>query len=176
MNTIVIRGRLQPAAVVAATLLLCLPALAMGPPRHHNRKAAHAQIEALELQWRQAAINNDVVGMDKLLSEDYLGITATGELVTKAQWLERMSARSLTITRLDASDMKIKLKGPIAIVTSLAQVEGMDDGKPLRGSFRYTHVYQRLPSGIWNITSFEATHIPLSGGHHAPVDSGAGPR
>ncbi len=173
-----IRERLMPvAAVAAASLLMCVSARAMGPPRHHNRKAAHAQIEALEQQWRQAALNDDVPGMDKLLSEDYLGITASGELVTKAQWLERMSAHSFAITRLDASDVKIKLKGPIAIVTSLAQVEGMSDGKPLTGSYRYTRVYQRLPSGVWNITSFEATHIPRSGARQrAGVDSGAGQR
>jgi ketosteroid isomerase-like protein len=176
MNQSVIRGRLQPvAAVVAATLLLGLPVRAMGPPRHHNRKQAHTQIEALEQQWRMAVLNNDVAGMDKLLSDDYLGITASGELVTKAQWLERMRTRNFMLTRLDASDVKIKLKGTIAIVTSFAQVEGTSDGKPLTGSFRYTRVYQRLPSGAWNITSFEATHIPRSGGHQrAGDDPGAG--
>ena len=116
-------------------------------------------------------------GWTSCLSDDYLGITASGELVTKAQWLDRMRSRNLTLTRLEASDIKIKLKGAIAIVTSLAEVEGMSEGKPLTGSYRYTRVYQRLPNGVWNITSFEVTHIPRSGTRQrGGVDSGSGQR
>jgi ketosteroid isomerase-like protein len=54
----------------------------------------------------------------------------------------------------------VKLIGSIAIVTSRAEVEGTNDGVPVRGTFRYTRVYQRLPSGMWKITSFEATRVP----------------
>jgi hypothetical protein len=58
--------------------------------------------------------------------------------------------------------MKIKLIGQrAAIVTSLARVEGTNDGRPLHGNFRYTRVYQRLPgTTTWRITSFEATRVP----------------
>ena len=62
--------------------------------------------------------------MDKLLSDDYLGITATGEVLTKTQQLDRMRDRKFVLTKLDISETKIKLVGNIAIVTCLAQVEG----------------------------------------------------
>jgi ketosteroid isomerase-like protein len=61
--------------------------------------------------------------------------------------------------------MQVKLVGSIAIVTSRAEVEGINDGTPVKGTFRYTRVYQRLPSGVWKITSFEATHVPGLGEH-----------
>ena len=79
-------------------------------------------------EWRQAALTDDVPEMDKLLSDDYLGITANGEVLTKAQELDHMRNHKLVITRLQVSDFKIKLIGRIAIVTSLAQVEGSLDG------------------------------------------------
>jgi ketosteroid isomerase-like protein len=56
----------------------------------------------------------------------------------------------------------VKLVGSIAIVTSHAEVEGTNEGVPVQGTFRYTRVYQRLPSGAWKITSFEATRVPGS--------------
>jgi ketosteroid isomerase-like protein len=56
----------------------------------------------------------------------------------------------------------VKLIGSIAIVTSRAEVEGTNDGVAVQGTFRYTRVYQRLPSGVWKITSFEATRVPGS--------------
>jgi ketosteroid isomerase-like protein len=126
--------------------------------QHHERKhIERAQIVALEQEWQQAALADDVSTMDKLLSEDYLGITANGEVLTKAQQLDHMSSRKFVLTKLETSELKIKLIGNIAIVTSLAQVEGSSDDRPLDGAFRYTRVYQRLPSGTWKITNFEVT-------------------
>jgi ketosteroid isomerase-like protein len=125
-----------------------------------HKRAAHEQIEALEKQWQQAQLAGDPQAMDKLLSDDYLGITATGEVVTKAQQLDHMRARKVLVTNLETSDLKIKLIGQIAIVTSRARLDGTSDGDPLHGEFRYTRVYQLLPSGTWKITNFEATRIP----------------
>jgi ketosteroid isomerase-like protein len=145
--------------VLTTTLLVAtLPhAFAQDRDRREHKRTEHAQIVALERQWQKAALADDVSIMDKLLSEDYLGITASGEVLTKTQQLDRMRDHKLNITRLDTSEIKIKLVGNIAIVTSLAQVEGLDNDEPLHGAFRYTRVYQRMPGGIWKVTNFEVT-------------------
>jgi ketosteroid isomerase-like protein len=138
--------------------LLALPIHA-GP--HRGSRTMRDQIEALETQWKKAALANDIEAMDRLLSEDYLGITANGQVVTKPQQLDRMRTHNFSINTIDVTDVKIKLISQhAAIVTSLAQVDGTNDGRPLRGSFRYTRVYQRIPNDGWKITSFEATHVP----------------
>jgi ketosteroid isomerase-like protein len=125
--------------------------------QHEHKRTEHAQIVALEKQWRQAALADDVPTMDKLLSEDYLGITGNGEVLTKSQQLDRMRDGRFMITKLEMSEVKIKLVGNIAIVTSLAQVEGATGDETLHGAYRYTRVYQRMPGGIWKVTSFEVT-------------------
>lgn len=143
-------------AAVLVTPLLC----AQKSPIHHKRKhLEHEQIVALEHDWQQAMLDDDVPAMDNLLSDDYLGISATGEVFTKVQQLDHMRDRQFVVTSLETSDRKIKLVGNIAIVTSLAQVEGTIDGQTLHGLYRYTRVYQRLPGGIWKITNFEGTPI-----------------
>jgi ketosteroid isomerase-like protein len=121
------------------------------------------QIEQLESQWKQAMLADDVTAMDKLLSEDYLGVTAGGDLVTKSQQLDRMRTRKVSVTKLDTTEIKFKLIGQIGIVTSLAQIEAESDGRTITGQYRYTRIYQRLPNGSWKITSFEATRVPGSG-------------
>jgi ketosteroid isomerase-like protein len=100
--------------------------------------------------------------MDSLLSDDYIGISMTGQVNTKAQQLDRMRMKKVVLTRIDLGEMQVKMVGSIAIVTSRAEVEGINDGMPIRGTYRYTRVYQRLPSGGWKITSFEATRVPGS--------------
>ncbi|MEO6803342.1 MAG: nuclear transport factor 2 family protein [Granulicella sp.] len=132
------------------------PALA-NPAPHARKQDAKQQVEALEEQWRVAQLAGDMTTMDKMLSDDYIGISITGEVDTKAQQLRRVSDRRMMLTKIELSDMKVKLVGAIAIVTSRAHVEGTNDGASVMGMFRYTRVYQHLPSGQWKITSFEAT-------------------
>lgn len=124
---------------------------------HGKKPDAKHEVELLEEQWRVAQLAGDTGTMDKMLSDDYLGISMTGEVDTKAQQLRRVADRRLMLTKIELSDMKVKLVGAIAIVTSRAQVEGMNDGTPVMGMYRYTRVYHHLPSGQWKITSFEAT-------------------
>lgn len=142
-------------------LTLALIALPMHAGPHRGSRTMRDQIEALEAQWKKAVLANDTDAMDHLLSDDYLGITSSGQVVTKPQQLDRMRSRNFALTSLDVSDVKIKLISQhAAIVTSLAQVDGTNEGHPMHGAFRYTRVYQRIPNDGWKITSFEATRVP----------------
>ena len=155
--------------VMAAFLVPAVP-LASAQNRAHreHKRAERAQIVDLERQWQKAALADDIPAMDKLLSDDYLGITATGEVLTKTQQLDRMRDRKFMITKLETSELKIKLIGNIAIVTSLAQVEGASgDNEPLHGAYRYTRVYQRLGGNVWKVTNFEVT--PANRQHRVPA-------
>jgi ketosteroid isomerase-like protein len=148
------------AAILAAALLAApLPAVAQDGQHRAQKRIERAQIEALEQQWHQAVLTGDAVTMDKLLSEDFLGIEANGEVVTKAQQLDHMRNRQFVISRLENSDVKIKLIREIAIVTSLAQVTGIVDGEHLQGAYRYTRIYQHLATGAWKVTNFEVTPV-----------------
>jgi ketosteroid isomerase-like protein len=150
------------ALLTAVVMGWSVPALcaSWNQPLHEKKHDAKRQVEALEEQWRQAQLGGDVATMDKLLSDDYIGISMTGQVNTKAQQLERMRLHKVALTRLDLGERQVKLVGSIAIVTSRAEVEGTNEGATVKGTYRYTRVYQRLPSGVWKITSFEATRVP----------------
>jgi ketosteroid isomerase-like protein len=128
--------------------------------KHERKRSEREEITHLEERWRQAQLAEDTSAMDRLLSDEFLGITAAGQVVTKAQQLDRMRTRRLDINRMDISNIKMKISGNVAVVTSLAMIEGTADGKPLRGAFRYTRVYHRVGRGDWKITNFEATRVP----------------
>lgn len=117
-------------------------------------------MELLEEQLRVAEVSGDVAAMDRLLSDDFVGISVSGELNTKSQQMDRMRSRALVLTELQLSDIKIKLLGQVAVVTGRARAEGMSGGAPLKGNFRYTRVYLHTPGGGWKITNFEVTRIP----------------
>jgi ketosteroid isomerase-like protein len=154
------------AALILIAILLTTHAAKAGVPvpvpGHKNKDDIKRQVEDIEQQWRNAQLTGDVATMDKLLSDDYIGISLNGQVNTKAQQIQRYSSRRVSLTRLDLTEMKVKLIGDIAIVTSRAEVEGTADGNSIKGTYRYTRVYQHLPSGAWKITSFEATRIPTA--------------
>jgi ketosteroid isomerase-like protein len=147
-------------------------AAAWAQPVHlhkEHKRDYKREIEAVELQWRTAQLAGDVATMDKLLAEDYFGISVAGELNNKTQQLERLQKRMLVLTRIDVSDTKIKIVGRVGIVTSLAQIEGTNEGAPMKGTFRYTRVYKRYPDGSWKITNFEITRVPDKGDRRIPT-------
>jgi ketosteroid isomerase-like protein len=135
------------------------------PVRAHavfpHKDGTHKEIEALELDWRQAQLTNDITVVDRLLADDYLGISANGTLETKADELTRRRAGSIHITQLDLSDIKVRIYGDTAVVTSKAEVVGKNGDRDISGHFRYTRVYSNR-MGQWRIVSFEASRISKS--------------
>ncbi len=163
----------------AALAVVCFPAgQADGQHPKRNDQYKH-QVEQLEQVWRKAELSGDVAAMDKLLSDDYVGITMSGQVVTKEQQLERLRKRTMPLSRIDLTDVHVKLIGTTAIVTSRAEVEGTDEGVAIHGTFRYTRVYSRQLTGAWLVTNFEATRVgppplrPPAGG--SPNSGGAPP-
>jgi ketosteroid isomerase-like protein len=178
-----IRGAPFVLAVVFSSML---PVPSQGQHQHPRHKQdSKRQVEKLEETWRLAQLNGDAEAMDRLLSDDYIGITMSGQIVTKTQQLDRMGTRTLSLSKIDIDDVKVKLIGQTAVVTSRADVEGTNDGQSMHGIYRYTRVYTRTPSGTWKITNFEATRVGAPGAQRqarsfdqsapVPLQPGGGP-
>lgn len=154
------RGSSHQTRLLAIPLLLSVSVNGAWAQRHERKRVERAEVLAMESEWRRAQLSEDIPEMDRLLSDNFLGITAAGQVVTKTQQLDRMRSRQIAISKLDMADTKIKISGNLAVVTSLARLDGMSNGAPLHGSFRYTRVYQRASGAGWKITNFEATRVP----------------
>lgn len=143
--------------LIAAVICLAMATPAWAMPGRHSR-AIHKKIEALELEWRNAEVQNNVGVMDHLLADDYLGISANGTVETKAQELAQRRAGTVRIQSLDLSDIKVRVYGDTAVVTSTAQLVGVNGQSNISGNYRYTRVYNKR-FGQWKIVSFEASRI-----------------
>jgi ketosteroid isomerase-like protein len=143
--------------MLAAALCLVLANPAWAMP-HHESHAIHKEIEALEMQWRDAVLGNNVSQMDHLLADDYIGISANGTIETKTQELAQRKAGTVRIQSLDLSDLKVRVYGDTAVVTSRAELTGVNGQSDISGNYRYTRVYNKR-LGQWKIVSFEASRI-----------------
>ena len=135
----------------------------MKAPKDSRRSETHA-IETLEEQWRTAVVDGDSVLMNKLLSDDFLGISARGTLSDKQQYLQHIATHATQFSSFNVMDMKVRVQPASAVAVSQAHITGQLEGAPVEGTFRYTKVYARDGAG-WKITNFEATRTstPLAG-------------
>lgn len=152
------------AAVCAALLASALGAPADAMPLGERHEVRH-EIDHLEDHWREAILSNNVAAMDALLASDYMAITSSGTLQSKDETLAKLRTGAFHIKSLEITDRKVRFYGSTALVTSRAEISGTTPDGDLNGSYRYTRVYARDPSGVWRIVSFEASRIRDEGEH-----------
>ena len=145
--------------LVACLAAFAIPGYAATLPLLHRADRLHREVENLESQWRTALMQNDVATINRLLADDYLGINPNGTLETKADALAQRRSGTVKISSIEPENIKVRVYGDTAVVTSRVDVVGHDGDRDISGRYHYTRVYSRK-SGDWKIVSFEASRIP----------------
>ena len=140
------------------------PFLHAGMPGAQKHERRH-EIDQLEEVWRTAVLSGNSAALEPLLADDYMAITASGTLQTKDQALANLRSGRTHVKSLNISDRKVRFYGTTAVVTALAEVQGINADGDFTGSFRYTRFYVRNAQGVWKIVSFEASKIRASDTH-----------
>ena len=119
---------------------------------------AEQEIRALEEQLVQSAQKNDPSFLEQHATDDYVGITGMGDIVTKNQAVQEMRSGKMRYQSLQPRDINIRVYGNTAIVNREATVSFVRNGKPVSGDYRSTRVWVKQ-DGNWKIASFESTPI-----------------
>jgi ketosteroid isomerase-like protein len=113
-----------------------------------------ANVLALERNTADAITKHNVPNIIAAFSDNATIITPSGELVGKQQLLQYLP----NITSVVVSDMKVVLKGPIAIVTGIQVENGKNDAGVYSNKCRFTDVLEKT-KGQWKIIASQATLI-----------------
>jgi ketosteroid isomerase-like protein len=109
-------------------------------------------LEQLNRDYISSVQNSDVRRFDEILAEDFLCSNPDGSLVDRAGFLVQ-TARPVTISNLEARDVKIRIMGDVAIIHARTTYT-MPDGRAVSG--RYTDVWARR-QGRWLAVSAHVT-------------------
>jgi ketosteroid isomerase-like protein len=109
-------------------------------------------LEQLNRDYISSVQNSDVRRFDEILAEDFLCSNPDGSLVDRTGFLVQ-TARPVTISNLEARDVKIRLMGDVAIIHARTTYT-MPDGRAVSG--RYTDVWARR-NGRWLAVSAHVT-------------------
>ena len=94
-------------------------------PPPEDEDTVKAQLEALENEWTVANINADKQALDRILADDFVGMTAQGETYGKADYI-RTITRESGIEKWDFDDLKLNLVGDRASLSGKITYERND--------------------------------------------------
>jgi len=106
----------------------------------------------LNRDYIRSVQHSDVRRFDEILAEDFLCSNPDGSLVDREVFLEQV-AMPVTITNLDANDVKVRIMGDVAIIHARTTYT-RPDGRA--GAGRYTDVWARR-EGRWLAVSAHVT-------------------
>ena len=109
-------------------------------------------LEQLNRDYITSVQKSDVRRFDEILADDFLCSNPDGSLVDRAGFLVQ-TARPVTISNLEARDVRIRIIGDVAIIHARTTYT-MADGRAASG--RYTDVWARR-QGRWLAVSAHVT-------------------
>lgn len=116
-----------------------------------------------------AIIHKDSAALNRQYTNDYFRIGDTGRVSGKTEYIASVVNSDYETTKLEPSDVKIRVYGNVAVVTELVTATGGPKGKaPTERSTRQTVVWLKQ-DGVWKkhvlqVTS--TTPIPESAYSH----------
>jgi hypothetical protein len=137
--------------------LAALPAVALAQTPGRTPTPEQALI-AIEEKWAMVPLKKDTVALESILAPGWTGISADGEIITRAQAIERSKASNFT--RSVNNEMRVTLLDPTtAIVTGVWNGSGTNfKGDKIETRERWTDVFVNQ-NGIWKCVAAQSTTI-----------------
>jgi uncharacterized protein (TIGR02246 family) len=121
-----------------------------------RRGRAERQVLALNRAWADAITKGDAAGLDRILAEDVIVTSGSGEVRSKAAEIKDAAGppdpdfvwtRSFT-----TEDVRVRIYRDAAVVTGRAKWGFKYKGQEVNQERRYTHVYVKR-QGRWRIVA-----------------------
>lgn len=140
--------------ILVASVLALVPFAASG-----NSTDDVKTVSTLDTQYQAAVKNNDWATMDRILADNFVVVTGSGKVYTKADLIQMAQTRRVQYERQEDSDQTVKVWGDTAVVTAKLWMKGIDQGNQFEWHIWFSDTYVRTPGG-WRYVHGQAS-LPL---------------
>src|SRR5205085_12200170 len=135
---------------IAALIVLCAAAMAIGQTAAPAATAGDEQVRKATQEWLTAEAKVDVPTLQKLFHPDFVGMNMGGGVVTRNDIvpIEGSEARGGAFTDTTLAESSIKVSGETAVVLG-----SLRRGGDHPGTMRFTMFWKRSAAGQWQIVS-----------------------
>ena len=139
--------------VVIAVLVLAVEPLVLGQKQSATRTQTSRIVEAirkLDNERIQAQIHSDVLVLDRIYSNDFIGVGPSGTVRTKPQVIADFTSGDLKFQSITTDEVQIRVYADTAVETGRSTMIGQDKGKAVPRDNRFSRVWVRK-QGRWRL-------------------------
>lgn len=111
---------------------------------------AAAQVRKLEEKWAEAYKERNIDILSSLLTEDFVITVEDGSTYSKAGYITHSADQSVHVEVAELSDLRVRIRGNIAVVTGAYHERGQSNHKPYEYHDRLTDVWVKVGNG-WRV-------------------------
>ena len=145
-----------------AVALLSTLAFVVAFAQSRQDAQAEQEVRDMERQWRQAWLAGDAAALDRIHADDYTAIPNIGTVSTKAEVMADVRQGVFRYSRMDHSEMTVRIYGMTGVVVGRTINEGHRGERDVSGDFRYTRIYVKR-NGRWQAVLAQYTRISGTG-------------
>jgi len=102
---------------------------------------------------------NDLERLSQIYSDDYMLVRPDGSVFSKAQILDDLKTHAMRFSSIELTNEKIRIYGPVGILTGDSKITAARDGKESQTSFRLVAVYYKKNNRI-ELVHFQSSPLP----------------
>lgn len=125
--------------------------------RRSSKVAVEQAIRQIDNERIQAQIGADAAALDRIYSDDFIGIGPSGTVRTKPQVIADFTSGELKFQSITTDDVQVRVYGNTAVETGRSTMVGQDKGKAVPRDNRFTRVWIKK-AGRWRLA---ANHYSL---------------
>ena len=156
---------MKPRFRMLVPVMLACFVLLQGQTRHKAATPSVAKsnigetIQHLEDELRIATMKGDAGWFDQYLAQNYAEVDAEGKMSSRAEVIQFYRTAPPEYDSWNLSEGTARsYNGDVVILTGRLDVEGTMHGQPIKGPFRYTHVWIRQ-GPQWQLALQQSTRI-----------------
>jgi ketosteroid isomerase-like protein len=113
----------------------------------------------IEEEFAEAIIKNDLEGIGRLVTDDWIIIDPNGEIVDRTRFIEVIKSGALTHDMMESEDCRIRVYRDSAVVTAVTRTKGKFMGQEFSTQERATDVFVKR-DGRWRCVLTHLTRLP----------------
>jgi ketosteroid isomerase-like protein len=141
------------------TVALALPTLGQAQVAGKTGATDAEQVIDLTNQWAEAQRNHDLDFLRLLIADDFEASTAQGDLVNKAQLLERVGSPNRRVEQFHGDQRQVRIYGNIAVLVEHTKAAVTDKNASFGGDFRILRIFLKT-DGKWQCVMVQAAPQP----------------
>ncbi len=113
----------------------------------------------LESKWVKAVMRQDTKMLDRILADDYIGTSSSGERRNKSQTITALKSSTTVFVSFEPYDFDLHIsEHDVCFVTGRVRLKVLYQQREISSEFRFTKVYVRRQKR-WQVVALHTSNI-----------------